>query len=212
MSTSQERLDAIAWQMFTAGLAPSFVTEVRRIASLNGGPADLMELWADAADPTERDATLHALFEVLEDEQPVRKEPPAAQLPDEDVLLSERRAWKAHLRSLVDTHGGVSEVARRAEIPQPSLSRMLNSMAEPRPATLQRLADAMGLQVARLQHPPKEDVPVLVELPEVLYGEGPDQGIRSPDCEANLAVQPGPFRRRCALPPRHARASRRRSP
>ena len=39
-------------------------------------------------------------------------------------------------------------------IPQPSLSRLLNTMSEPRPSTLARLAQAMGLTVADLDPRP----------------------------------------------------------
>ena len=44
----------------------------------------------------------------------------------------------------------MTAVALRAEIPQPSLSRLLNSMSEPRPSTLARLARALGVGGAAL--------------------------------------------------------------
>jgi DNA-binding phage protein len=50
---------------------------------------------------------------------------------------------KRRLRALIDRHGGVSEVARRSGIPQPSLSRMLASGSMPRRTTLYRIARAL---------------------------------------------------------------------
>ncbi|EYF05796.1 helix-turn-helix domain-containing protein [Chondromyces apiculatus] len=57
-------------------------------------------------------------------------------------------AEKAKLRRLIDRHGGVSAVAAKSGIPQPSLSRMLNSPSIspiPRRATLYKIAIALGL-------------------------------------------------------------------
>jgi len=46
---------------------------------------------------------------------------------------------------LIDQHGGVSEVARKSGIPQPSLSRMLNSGSMSRRSTLYKIANALDL-------------------------------------------------------------------
>jgi DNA-binding phage protein len=54
-------------------------------------------------------------------------------------------AEKAKLRKLIDQHGGVSAVAKLTGIPQPSLSRMLNSGSIPRRSTLYRIANALDL-------------------------------------------------------------------
>ncbi|MDQ3264273.1 MAG: helix-turn-helix domain-containing protein [Myxococcota bacterium] len=56
------------------------------------------------------------------------------------------QAFKARLRLLIDKNGGVVEVARRAGIPQPSLSRMLNSSSMPRRSTLFKIANALNLE------------------------------------------------------------------
>ncbi|WP_338114162.1 helix-turn-helix transcriptional regulator [Thiorhodococcus mannitoliphagus] len=55
------------------------------------------------------------------------------------------RAWREHLGLTQD------EVASRAEMKQPALARLERSEIAPRPATLKRLAEAMGLTVAQLE-------------------------------------------------------------
>jgi DNA-binding phage protein len=54
-------------------------------------------------------------------------------------------AEKAKLRQIIDRHGGVSAVAKRCGIPQPSLSRMLSSPSVPRRSTLCKIANALDL-------------------------------------------------------------------
>lgn len=46
---------------------------------------------------------------------------------------------------LIDRHGGISAVARKSGIPQPSLSRMLSSASMPRKSTLYEIAVALGV-------------------------------------------------------------------
>ena len=57
---------------------------------------------------------------------------------------------KKRLRDLIDRHGGVSEVARRAGIPQPSLSRLLNDASRPRRATLYKIARALDVEESEI--------------------------------------------------------------
>lgn len=52
---------------------------------------------------------------------------------------------KTALRQLIDQHGGVTAVAQKAGIPQPSLSRLLNSASMPRRSTLYKIANALDL-------------------------------------------------------------------
>jgi DNA-binding phage protein len=59
-------------------------------------------------------------------------------------------AEKARLRQIIDKHGGVSAVAKKSGIPQPSLSRMLGSASIPRRSTLYKIANALGLSEAEI--------------------------------------------------------------
>jgi DNA-binding phage protein len=52
---------------------------------------------------------------------------------------------KRRFRDLIDRHGGVSAVAKKSGIPQPSLSRLLKSASMPRRSTLYKIAVALGV-------------------------------------------------------------------
>jgi DNA-binding phage protein len=143
-------LMAIAMEMRGAGLPPAFIAEAVRAADLNEGVRELMVLWAEA-EASERDAICADIQELLEDMEdvPVRHEPPQKRprvaFDDLDDVLVQIKAHKQRLRELIDKHGGVSEVARKSGIPQPSLSRMLSSGSMPRKSTLYKIANALEL-------------------------------------------------------------------
>jgi DNA-binding phage protein len=59
-------------------------------------------------------------------------------------------AFKKRLRDLIDRKGGVSFVAQQSGIPQPSLSRLLNSVSMPRRSTLYKIANALNLPEAEV--------------------------------------------------------------
>jgi len=129
------------------------VLRIVELARESEGVDDLLNLWAEAPDAEERQQVEADLYAMIEDREPAGGTAQVASVDDGDALLAARRTQKEHLRRLVEAHGGVSEVARRADIPQPSLSRLLGSVSEPRPATLNRLAAAMGLAPAALLAP-----------------------------------------------------------
>jgi DNA-binding phage protein len=52
--------------------------------------------------------------------------------------------------ALIDRHGAITKVARKAGIPQPSLSRMLNSASMPRRTTLYKIAKALDLDESEI--------------------------------------------------------------
>lgn len=68
-------------------------------------------------------------------------------LLDHDFIVKAQcvMAEKVKLRQLIDRHGGVSVVAQKSGIPQPSPSRMLNSPSIPRRSTIYKIANALGL-------------------------------------------------------------------
>lgn len=158
-------LNSIAYCMIEAGVPASAVVEMRKLADVSEGVQELMAMWAVEREPGEQEATIEALYELLQDQHPGPSSQSSKWADSDDALMADLRDWKEHLRDLVQTHGGVTAVARRAEIPQPSLSRMLNSLAEPRPATLQKLADALGMSVERLHLDSDRDTPVILNLP-----------------------------------------------
>ncbi len=105
-----------------------------------------MALW-NGADPQERDEIVADIQESLDDYQDAPQSPMQKPYIDFDKLgdvAQEVLAKKAKLRDIIDRNGGVSAVAKRAGIAQPSLSRMLNSPSMPRRSTLYRIANAAG--------------------------------------------------------------------
>jgi DNA-binding phage protein len=140
----------IALRMHAEGLPDEFVAAAVRAVDANEGVRTLMLLWSEAA-AEERDAICADIQDLLDDLEaaPISRVPPAARprisFDDFDDVLAGVKAHKQRLRDLIDKHGGVSEVARRSGIPQPSLSRMLNSGSMPRRATLYKIANALGL-------------------------------------------------------------------
>lgn len=144
----RSRIPYLAAAMNKADLPVPFVERVRALAMDDQGAFDLMELWANATDANERGEIVADLDELLSDveEAPARAErKPRVHPGDLAGALRSIRAFKDRLRVLIDQHGGVSAVARKAGIPQPSLSRMLASGSMPRRSTLFKIANAIGV-------------------------------------------------------------------
>ncbi len=140
----------IGLSMRDGGLPEAFIAKAVRASDHNEGVRALMLLWSEAV-AKERDAICADIQDMLDDldAAPVSHVPPATRprisFDDFDDVIEGVKAHKQRLRDLVAKHGGVSEVARRSGIPQPSLSRMLNSGSMPRRATLYKVAHALGL-------------------------------------------------------------------
>ena len=164
MSQQDRSVKIIGVEMVDAGLPSAFVLRVLELARESEGVEDLIHLWAEAPDDAERHALEADLQEAIEDREPAGPSFSVGSVDDGDRLLDQRRAQKAHLRQLVESRGGVSEVARRAAMPQPSLSRLLNAMSEVRTTTLVRLAKAMRLPLAALLPGPNPNGVVVVDL------------------------------------------------
>jgi DNA-binding phage protein len=65
-------------------------------------------------------------------------------------VASQVVTFKKRLRDLIDRNGGVSSVAQRSGIPQPSLSRLLNSASMPPRSTLYKIANGLNLPEAEV--------------------------------------------------------------
>ena len=145
-------LAEIATAMKAAGLPVDFAAAALRGGESNEGVAELMLLWKQAA-RDEREKVVADIEDLLDDLETLPggvTHRPRVSFKDLNAVLASVKAHKARLRVLIDRHGGVSEVARRAGIPQPSLSRMLNSGSMPRRTTLYKLADALDLSEAEI--------------------------------------------------------------
>jgi DNA-binding phage protein len=153
--TTDQMLDisTVTMEMLRAGLPREFVAQVDKTARSWEGVYDLMMLWRDAPDRAQRDAVEADLHEAVNDiiEAPVEAErKPYIPFNDLDAVAQQVLAFKKRLRDLIDQNGGVTEVARRSGIPQPSLSRMLSSASMPRRTTLYKIANAIGASEASI--------------------------------------------------------------
>lgn len=151
VSTPEQKIKAAKYavEMDAAGLPNDFVANVLTLAQEDEGVFELLELWVEAREQPEERAKLVASLSEIIDEQ--AELPPAViqkpridfkNLPD---VAKQVAAHKQRLRDLIDKNGGIVAVARRAGIPQPSLSRMLNSASMPRRTTLYRIARALDV-------------------------------------------------------------------
>lgn len=142
------KLAPIVVEMKEAGLEPQFIVEAWELAKTDQGVYDLMVMWVTATDAGERDETIADIQDTIDDYRDAPAQPekrPDIRFTQFGDVTRQVQADKARLRLLIDRHGGVSEVARRTGIPQPSLSRMLNSASVPRRSTLFKIANALGL-------------------------------------------------------------------
>jgi hypothetical protein len=143
------KLAEIMVAMKKAKLDQSFIVAASDIAREDEGVFDLMDLWLRAAgDHAERDELGADLQDAIDEEAdapatPMKK--PYIKFDKLDLVVQKVVEDKERLRQLVERHGGVSAVARKAGIPQPSLSRMLSSASMPRRSTLYKIANALDL-------------------------------------------------------------------
>jgi transcriptional regulator with XRE-family HTH domain len=134
--------------MKKAGLDAAFIAEAFDLARVDQGVFDLMALWSEVDSKKERDEIVADIRDVLDDYLEAPRSPehkPYIPFDELNGVASSIQDHKKRLRALIDRNGGVSEVARRSGIPQPSLSRMLKSGSMPRRTTLYRIANALGL-------------------------------------------------------------------
>jgi len=150
-TTSEQvlKLATILVEMEKAGLDRNFIVEASDLARSDQGIYDLMALWIDAAtDPSERDEVVADIQESLDDYRDAPTTPekkPYIKYNQLEDVAKRVMAEKVKLRQVIDKHGGVSAVAQKCGIPQPSLSRMLNSPSVPRRSTLYKIANALDL-------------------------------------------------------------------
>lgn len=142
--------ETIAIHMITAHLPLEWVLRVLNLAQKRKAVAGLMRMWHEASD--EEKAEYEAsIQECLEDEEMVEMKVTINSSASLSTEVKERRDFKKHLRDLIDLHGGVSAIAEKAAMPQPSLSRLLNGGHRPRKSTLLRIAQAMGVDISILE-------------------------------------------------------------
>lgn len=135
-------------EMRHQSLGSTFIYSLMENCQRYEGIRDLMELWFEETDSTERDKIIADLQESLDEitETPQRpEERPYLHFDDLKEIRKDVLAFKEHLRAEVDRQGGISELARKTGIPQSSLSRFFYSGSMPRRTTLFKIAKALDL-------------------------------------------------------------------
>ncbi|MEB3196521.1 MAG: hypothetical protein VKP62_04890 [Candidatus Sericytochromatia bacterium] len=131
-------------EMLAAGLPKRFAITAMAKAVRYEGLRHLLQMWREETDSSLRDDIVADLAELLEDlETDGIVERPSLRHRDVDSLITDVRAFKDALRCVVDRCGGISWLAERSRIPQPSLSRFFNSTALPQRGTLLKLREAL---------------------------------------------------------------------
>ena len=144
---NRARAFQIALEMRQAGESEAFALKAAELAGEWEGVFDLMVLWREADTNDDKEETIIALQETIDDIEhtPRRQDLPKIPYEHLDAVKDEVLAFKAELRKKVDQWGGISRLARETGIPQPSLSRFFNSPSLPRRTTLYKIASATGL-------------------------------------------------------------------
>lgn len=138
----------IAQAMVKIDLPVEFIINLLNlIAQDHRSVYELMALWQEAETDKDRNEAIADLQEVLDDLEHSGPKRQIQYIPYEQLKTVADRVveYKQKLRDIIDRHGGVSKVAELSGIPQPSLSRMLNSASMPRRTTLYKIAIALKL-------------------------------------------------------------------
>jgi DNA-binding phage protein len=138
----------MAANMKLTGLSDEFISNLVEMSSSYEGAFNLMQMWEEEKDPKEREEIISDLQDEIDDLVSAPKKPtkkPYIKFDDLEVIAKDVKSFKNHLKTLVDSWGGVSKLARETQIPQPSLSRFFNSANMPRRTTLYKIANALGL-------------------------------------------------------------------
>ena len=108
-------------EMRHVGLESVFICSLIEHCQRYEGIRDLMELWFEETDSSERNkivADLQESLQDIEDAPQKSEERPYLRFDDLDEIRRDVHAFKEHLRAEVDRQGGISELARKTGIPQ----------------------------------------------------------------------------------------------
>lgn len=152
MSESKaDKILQISHKMKAEGLPSDFILGVCSMAKSTNAILGLMSLWEAETELEEKNEIIADLQSHLDDKEffdsqkdlPVVR--PKVDYNDLGEVISSVSDFKKRLKAIIDQHGGVSKVAEKINMPQPSLSRLLNSGSMPRKSTLHKIANALDL-------------------------------------------------------------------
>lgn len=141
----------IGWMMKRGGLPDHFIAQAVDLAAEFDGVLELMRMWRDETEASEREAVIADIQELIDDcSQAGKVEAAYVRFDDLDRIATNVRAFKDGLRVIIDERGGIGKLAEATGIPQPSLSRFFNTAAMPRRTTLHRIARALNLSQVQI--------------------------------------------------------------
>jgi len=135
-------------EMRRVGLESTFIFALMENCQRYEGIRNLLVMWFEENNTEEKSKIVADLQEILDDIKDIPRtseERPYLHFDDLSSIKRDILKFKNRLREETDRQGGISELSRRTEIPQPSLSRFFNSNSMPRRTTLYKIAKALNL-------------------------------------------------------------------
>ena len=145
---TEQQVEAIRMgsKMSPTDLSSNFVVQCVRSAMEYEDVLDLMMMWSEAEDKSEKEEIESDLQDCLDDVEQTRKvEGTFVRFDDLETIGSNIMAFKGSLRLKVEGLGGLRLLTEKIGIPQPSLSRFFSSASMPRRVTLLKIAQALNL-------------------------------------------------------------------
>lgn len=112
---------------------------------------ELLQIWNQSNDENEKDEIIANLQDMIDDCQYVPKEPIEIDLSDIDNISKNLRAFKDALSIIINEKGGIKILSEKTGIPQPSISRLLNTYSIPQRVTLLKIKNALGIDKITLE-------------------------------------------------------------
>ncbi len=149
-ASRDDRIVVIMKEMSRNGLTNSFVLDAVNLARQDNAILGLLELWANESDKDERSEIIADLQDHIDDDRELPRDGKPVEMPkisfeNLDKVAADVAKFKDRLKDFIDRNGGVVVVAKKVGMPQPSLSRLLNSGTMPRRSTLYKIAKALDL-------------------------------------------------------------------
>lgn len=150
-SNRQVELFEIGVKMKQQKLSSNFIVAAVRTATEFEGVYDLMKMWEAESDKKDRAEIVADIQDMIDDcNETEVGESPYVKFTDLDKIAQDTQKFKDNLRMIVDSRGGIGELAKLTGIPQPSLSRFFASASMPRRSTLLKIARALKLDAVAI--------------------------------------------------------------
>lgn len=147
------RVYEIATKMAKVGLSVAFINDAVAMAEEYEGLHDLMVLWDEETDISTQDEIIADIQEQIDQHKELPRgieRKPYISFDDLDQIINDIVDFKKSLYDEVDRWGGITKLAQKTGIPQPSLNRFFNSASMPRRITLYKIANALEITESKV--------------------------------------------------------------